>query len=376
MLKCRRAAAIVAVVIVAGTVCASEPPATGSPKEDIPALIRQLGDSQFVRREDATERLLRVGLAALDHLEQGAKHPDREIRYRCQRLLTLVRESDRRTRLSAFTSRSKPPAELDLPGWEHFSQRFGDVPESRELYAEMLAEEWSFLENVYGSTTEAAEIGQLLAERCQVLKQNQQYGLPLGSMATMYAVASEFPEVVSNETTAHLCSFCYRPTLQRTLTPVAKPTLVRQIVGSWVQQSADSQGAYQVFFLALRYNLREAAEAADRALADPGLLPQVKHVAIQVLARFGGPEHYPTLEKLLGDKTAFTRSRNGPKTETQIRDVALAAIIQLHKQDVRQFGFTTARRSSGYFFDPTTLGFATDEQRETALAKWREFQNR
>jgi hypothetical protein len=96
-------------------------------------------------------------------------------------------------------------------------------------------------------------------------------------------------------------------------------------------------------------------------------------VAIQVLTKYGGPAQFGVLEQLLDDGTPLAKSRNGPSTVTQIRDLALAGLIHLHQQDVREFGFPAARQTSLHFFDPASLGFPNDQQRLMARQKWQDY---
>jgi hypothetical protein len=92
---------------------------------EVASLVAELGAPEFFRRERATEKLLKIGLPAVSLLEQGAGHHDREIRYRCRRILVLVHENDRRNRLDAFVAGSHNEDDLDLPGWSQFASRFG-----------------------------------------------------------------------------------------------------------------------------------------------------------------------------------------------------------------------------------------------------------
>jgi HEAT repeat protein len=63
--------------------------------DQIPALIRQLGDESFAKREEATRQLLAIGPAAAPNLRQAATHADPEVRRRAQGCLQhLTRAPD------------------------------------------------------------------------------------------------------------------------------------------------------------------------------------------------------------------------------------------------------------------------------------------
>ncbi len=59
----------------------------------INALLGQLGDASFKRREDATAALLRLGATSLEVLRQSSDHPDAEIRSRVRSLIAAAEKS-------------------------------------------------------------------------------------------------------------------------------------------------------------------------------------------------------------------------------------------------------------------------------------------
>ena len=90
--------------------------------EQMDALVLQLGADLFAKREQAMERLIHVGIPALPALRIGAQHTDREIRYRSRRILTAVREQDRRNRVATFVAGDELGNDSSLPGWIRFGQ--------------------------------------------------------------------------------------------------------------------------------------------------------------------------------------------------------------------------------------------------------------
>src|SRR5262249_33627256 len=63
------------------------PSRPASSAEEMQALIRQLGDERFTVRENASARLLEIGVAALPLLEQAAESSDPEVRQGAWRIL-------------------------------------------------------------------------------------------------------------------------------------------------------------------------------------------------------------------------------------------------------------------------------------------------
>ena len=98
------------------TVALAEEPATASPPATAEQLVGQLGDASYEQRERASRQLLEIGLEARAALDDGMRHPDAEIAFRCRRLWDEVRF---------------------LAGWQQVSLIVGDSPEARALYDKM-----------------------------------------------------------------------------------------------------------------------------------------------------------------------------------------------------------------------------------------------
>ncbi|MFP6617794.1 MAG: hypothetical protein VB877_00495, partial [Pirellulaceae bacterium] len=100
------------------------------------SLVQELGNGSFVTRKRAMNNLVKMGLPALAALEAGATSSNREISYRCQRVLIVVRDLDLQRRLVLFL-RDDDPAKYKLPGWTQFERWVGNSPESRQVFVAM-----------------------------------------------------------------------------------------------------------------------------------------------------------------------------------------------------------------------------------------------
>jgi hypothetical protein len=60
----------------------------------------------------------------------------------------------------------------------------------------------------------------------------------------------------------------------------------------------------------------------------------------------------------------------GVVIKSELRDVALAAIIRRSGADPRQFGFQYVKPGATFLYSPATLGFSDSPQREAAFAQW------
>lgn len=59
--------------------------------------------------------------------------------------------------------------------------------------------------------------------------------------------------------------------------------------------------------------------------------------------------------------------------QTQIRDVALAAVLIMKKQDPKKFGFERIQQHHTSVLVTSTVGFENDEKRNKVIAKWKKF---
>jgi hypothetical protein len=93
------------------------------------------------------------------------------------------------------------------------------------------------------------------------------------------------------------------------------------------------------------------------------------------LGKYGNADDVELVEKLLDNKTVFnTWNRQPmPPVSVQVRDVALAVLVHLTGQEHKEYGFDLLRPDSRMLYAVHTCGFVEDDQREAAVAKWREW---
>jgi hypothetical protein len=310
------------------------------------------------------------------------RDPDREVRYRCRRIINSVQALDRQRRLDAFAAGVRSSDEDQLPGWVRYRQLLGDDRLARELFCEMLRAEWEFLAAIEAGGPLAADA---LAARCQELQNSQQmFGqtIELGSVAAMVFVASN-PEIdVADQTGSYLyAALSSQPSFRTAIQSGTRKPIVRKLLGAWVRRVSGPWSAYHALMLSLQYDLEDGLVPAERIVRGDSAGPlhaQICQNAILVLAKLGDVSHIPLLEQRLTDATPCSTQRidNAVTFETQVRDVALAAALHLSKQDVKKFGFDRAQLHPQLVFNPGTLGFnqeKDDASRQRAFAAWRAF---
>lgn len=337
------------------------------------ALVQRLGDEQFATRELATTQLIQIGLAAKTALEQGRTHADREIRYRCERILSIIEELEFQRRLAAFAA-GRSGAEYALPGWKRYSASYGDDGEARTLFVEMQKAEPDLM-RVMDDGPQA--VSRAFDIRCLQLQQSQRASgqtLGLGSIAALLFSVDDEHLTLNFQSVAVLSNFCYQAPVASAMEDPAKRKILGKMLGAWIKRS-EGWAAYQSLSLAMRYDLKEGLVPAVKILQNVGEQPYVRQNAILAVAKLGDDSHLPLLEKLLDDKSRCATQRvNNVTIETQLRDVALAALLIMKKQEPRQFGFERLQLNATNVLIAGTVGFETEEKRNAAFAKWKAFQ--
>jgi hypothetical protein len=335
-------------------------------------LVEQLGAEEFSLRERATTRLIDLGVAAKRAVEAGKTHPDREIRYRCERILQIVDELDFQSRLTAFTTgRSEG---LDLPAWRRFRSLYGDDAETRGLFVEMQRAEAELMQAVENGPQGVARVADARAVQLQHSQRRAGEATSLGSVAALLFAAVSDNVNLGLQTSYTLVNFCNQASFVEAMSDPAKSKILRKMLCEWVKRSQGAV-AQQSMMLAMRYDLKEGLIPATRILQNVGEQPFIRQTAMMTVAKLGDASHVPLLDAALKDATRISAHRiDNVQYETQLRDVALAAILILQKQDPKQFGFDRIKMNESSVFIFGTIGFENEDKRERAFAKYHEFQ--
>jgi hypothetical protein len=199
----------------------------------------------------------------------------------------------------------------------------------------------------------------------------------------MVFVGSLEKPAVSNQSSQLLLQLIQRPPLREALG--AEPTdAARRLVVAWIINCPnDNQAVLRRLELAVKHQLTETLPLAIAVShGDPKYLtvsPTIRQKAILAVGKLGKREHAIELEPLLEDETVCVSSARSTevaddsKPEVQLRDIALAVILQLNGLELKDFGFEHAERSPTDLFNINTLGMAGDAERDRAIAKWRKW---
>jgi hypothetical protein len=356
-----------------------KPAQPAAPGEDrVTGLIKQLGSEEFTVRESASEELTKIGLAAFASLEAAATNPDREVRFRAQRILGMIRELDLQRRLDAFLSGKETPGEYPLPGWTRFKKSYGDDGQTRQMFVDIQKADPELMRAMEEGARPAAE---MLGQRTLQHQQAMQFGvqqLSLSQITAMLFVTAEEDVSLPAQTMSMIFNYCNQQALRDALNNEKKKEIPRKMVGSIIRRSED-WAAYQAMILAANYSLPEGLVPALKILNNQGnRVPHMSQYALLTVARLGDESHLPLVEKLLEDKSVVTRMQeNKVIWDVQVRDAALATAVLLTKQDLKNYFTGRPQQFSTdpqqIFFNPRQIGFQNENDRNAVQGKWKEY---
>lgn len=354
----------------------------GELRLDPTQLVRQLGARSFSVRRHATAELLDLGLAAMDALERGAESEDREIRFRCRHVLEIVREEDFQQRLRAFAAGVEEPEHYDLPSWSRFAKQVGSGPESRALFVQMQRAEPELLATLDNAPS---QVGELLSQRVAELQSTRVLGgkrkyPSLGTVTSVLFVLNSVDVKLPRMTTQSIGSYFRYPSFATAIQDGPRRQLLRKMLGTWIETS-EGWDAHHAMYLAMQYNMPVGVRPARRILQGEMQQPNNHFLgyALFAVARFGDKSDYSLVESFLDDEAPYGGTvavAGKKKIRTQMRDIALATLIQLAGLDHKDFGFTRYRIHPDYVFNPSSLAFESDQKREAAIQKWYQYRRK
>jgi hypothetical protein len=339
--------------------------------EEVAQLVQQLGAPRFIDRQLATEALSSLGLAAAAPIRQALTSDDPEIRFRANQILRVIRHDDRQRLINAFIAGADVGSEAELPGWSAFQQLAGATTDARQLYVQMLEEEWTFLELTHQAEPLAAS--NLLTSRVMTLElgARQDRSVTVGSIAALLLAAADEDVQLSNQ--ANLMSLCYRsPEFDSAIRsgPYREP--LRALMGQLIGKSSGSPYLTQRFHFALYYELKEGLGPARQVVAERLGIPHVRQYAVLVLGKLGTDADLELVEEMLDDAGVVSSHNrvNSVRITTQVRDVALAVLLHRYGQKFADYGLPEFKESATTLIQVSQVGFADDQQRDKALERW------
>jgi hypothetical protein len=353
------------------------PPA--GPAEAAARLIPRLGSGQFAVRESATNQLMKMGIEIKPALLAAMDDSDAEVRVRVRSVLASVVDADFQRRLVLFAEDVNDEKHYDLPGWTRFREFVGSNRAARNLFVEMQRSEMGLMEGLEVGHDAATRILESRIRAAQLVYQGRNAPLAgtvsTGSVAALLFVGSDKNVNLSEAYALQLGSLAsYQPMFQQAISGGQQSALLKKILGAWIVRDLSPALTSQNLYLAIRYELKECLEPAVRLLKQVGASPQMKPYALLAVARFGGKEHLPLVEPFMtATDVCLQTNVNGVIYVTQLRDVALFAVVTLAGQRPKDFGFTRISGTEPLISQAASIGFWSNADREEAFKKWNDW---
>lgn len=343
----------------------------------IESLIRQLGDDSYEKREAAGEALLAMGLKALPFVARAVRSDDFEIRYRSEQIRQKLGAGDLTRRLEAFEKDPTDETDYGIPGWKEFRDRYGKLRGAKAMFVKMFREDRELMELEDDDTQ---RIKHTISMRLWQLQQNlsnndQSKNFPLGKVAAILHKGKGSAETdFSGNINQIRFNLCYQQAFQQGMVDENARHVLRAIL---TRQIVDAEGweFQQGLNLALQYDIKEALGPAIKLVESRGggqvhLLSQ----ALMAVVRFGGEEHIEAIEPLLAEKQVVMQfQHNKARKESQIGDMAMAAILKLASKDPKQFGIELQGNGPGQTPNLQMVGFENEASRQAARQKFDPF---
>jgi len=326
------------------SLCFAQGVTTQLQAEQIPAIVAQLGSSEFAVRESAMEKLALADEKLLPELElafKGLSNEDLEARVRLNSIIARVKNDRFRNQEKAFL-RSKDASEsFGFDGWKSFSRVSGTNRNAKMLFLELLE---SYPELVYkelSSKKEALDRARNIAATINE-KFSDLSGYEVSdALAMLYCfnVADDLTERTLERISVR--TFYTSPFGPFMMDPQKKKTLEPLLAG-WSKHVVDRLPDCLLLFTEKDYAL--AKDIAFRLLESDQLKsePLWFNRSMQTIFRFGSKEDLPRVEKWLDDKTVCVQVQDQgfgnpqapiPTPTAEFRDLALLVSMQLAGED-------------------------------------------
>lgn len=332
--------------------------------------IQQFGDESYDVREKASGQLSALGLTVKPELLAGMRSTDPEIRWRCARLWEAVRETDFQLRAKAFLNDPDGNFDHEFPDWDRYRKLFGTSRVARQTFLSLQKEEPMLWEE---SANAAAASPRRFLERCRQLRsalgdQQARTKISGATAMTVLFMAIRYETLVSEEDRQLMKELWEQSAVVDLVKSDASWGALRS---KWLRLAGDDRPPFERMVDGLRDGGAAVVPIARELLRNQATPASQKQVALLALAKYRSPEDDLLVQEYLDDASPIdTYFSRGVVIKSQLRDIALAALIVRAGKDPADFGFKFVRRDDRTLFYPSTLGFIDDDERHAALEKW------
>jgi hypothetical protein len=270
-----------------------------------------------------------------------------------------------------------------LAGWDRFKEVAGNEEEARQLFVDLHRVDNEFLELIDSDPSAAST---KMSGRCQEFMQARNFGQHIGTSTQvalmLFAILHPKLKIDANAQSffsSGLYTMSFNPRGKELL---KENTAMRKMLVQYILASNQNVN-YQNMYLVANLELKEGVDIAKKYLKTSERDPYTRSMALAILGKIGSrteiPEVLPFLDK--SDSVGSVQFGNGIQINTQMRDVALAALVMLSGQNLNDYNFAylkafnnnQRRMNFNFALSPGMLGFSDDATRTAALKKWRDW---
>jgi hypothetical protein len=344
-------------------------------------LVSQLAAPAFRDRENAARELVRMGYRARAALAEGEKHPDPEVADRCRRLLPQAIEWHIQHLLDAFLADPNGPFPEELPGARRWAHVVGSTKESRELFAEMIQNHRQILARVEQVPRQLPEIYKAFCQevygRLRINTEGRHTPVSRSELVLFLFLGSD-PDQKRPDggPRAYMPAYQFlsQSSLSQALSELGGSAPIKKLFVAWLEQEQQPNVLRRAFMIASQAGLKDAVPTGIKLVRDKTLQPSSRAQVMIYLGRMGGRELIKEVEPFLDDKSLISTVRfNDEQMTVELRDVAMGACVLLARQKPADFGFERTRSEPASFSSYIYYGFTSDEKREAAHKKWKEW---
>ncbi|MBT4694932.1 MAG: hypothetical protein HOB73_16470 [Planctomycetaceae bacterium] len=357
-------------------------------KDDVvvESLIRDLSAPKFVTRQRAMSQLVAIGADAIPGLNAAIRGGDRETRFRAGRVLDAVEQNVFQQKLEQFIKAGVGDLHVNLPSWKTFCGKIPESAESRRVFALISRAEPRLCRAIeHGAAQASKEIDRRCAEIQVLLRENRMATISQGTI-TGLLFASGIDDLKMNRYSVKtIFSLCNQAAFSNQLrvrsstgvytyptTPTAN--IMRELFAGCLMH-CESWDAQMAFSLAMSFNIPQCLPRALELVRDKQTPCHVMQTVMIAIAMFGDKTAIPVLELRVDDNSfcGVTQRVNNVQYQTQLRDVAIAAMLILAKENPKLYGFPRIQVYASGQFSYSHVGFANDDSRIKTRAKWDTF---
>jgi hypothetical protein len=359
-------------------------------------LVSKLASKSFHEREQASRDLQKLGRLALPAITEALHtSANPEVQMRTELLLPAARTDDFRARIDCFLADAESKYDHRLPGAKEFFAVTGQSDASRNLFRDIIL---SSNRDLLLAVGKPDELSKMIAERKAEFVRAVNGGLVVIGGGIQPAQKTTAPNVVDlaaiffaesmisekklgAQAGYQAVNLLHQPALKASITSGGEKEAVLAILTKWADTREEPQTIYYGMSAFRTVQPSLGVKMALRMIDTKGGTPFHRGMAITLVGQFGNAEQRAALLPLLKDETVITPGGavgvGGKRIAIQARDIALAMLLTITKQDVADYGLTYRYKANpandalkynymAHFFD----GDDAEKKREDAMKKW------